>query len=147
MTKDKNIQSDIQEYGWHCLNVFDPEGINPDFVYSIGFEETYNHPEIMIFGLESSKSHHILSDIANDIKDGVALKTNTKLRNIIGGDYDVIFKEVKTNDFSKFLGTAVDYYDKPFRAWVMFWPDKNNVLPTEKGCLATNQSEALKIVI
>ena len=146
MTKDQTILSNIEEHGWHCSNVFDPEGINKDFAYSIGFEETFNHPEIMVFGLDHEVAHQILWDIVNDIKDGVKLKTDIKLNNVIGGDYQVMFKEVKIEAFSKYLGQAVDFYDQPFRAWVLLWPDKNHVLPIEKNCLATDQNEALNII-
>ncbi len=145
--KDKIIENNIKEFGWHCLNVFYPDDGKPEFTYSIGFEETYNHPEIMMFGLEADKSHHMLADIAHDIKNGVILKTDVRLKNVIGGDYEVMFKEIKQESFGQYLGTAVDYYEKPFRAWVMLWPDKHNILPTESGCLATDQNEALGIII
>lgn len=146
MENKSNIASNIDEHGWHCCNVFDHEGVSPDFAYSIGFEKTFDHPEIMIFGLEHETAHQILWDIANDIKDGAEFKTDEKLSNVIGGEFQVIFKEVKIESFSEYLGQAVDFYDKPFRAWVLLWPDKNHVLPIENNCLATEQNEALRII-
>ncbi|WP_353376432.1 DUF4262 domain-containing protein [Microbulbifer sp. NBRC 101763] len=57
-----------------------------------------------------------------------------------------MFKPISSNAYKEYLGTAVNYYGKPFRAQVMFWPGKANILPTEEGCELTIQNEALAIV-
>lgn len=143
----KDIQKDIDKYGWHFLFVFDPDGERPDFAYSIGLEESYDHPEIMVFGLDKDTAHEILSDIADDLKTGKKYQLNTKFPDVIAGDFEIMFKEVKQSAYSEYLGTAVDYYEKPFRAWVLFWPDKSNILPTEDGCSLTVQDEGREIVV
>lgn len=145
MSKEE-IQRNIQEYGWHFLFVFDPNGEHQDFSYSIGLEESFGHPEIIIFGIKRESAHAIISDIVEDIKSGIAMEPNKKLGNVIGGNFEVMFKPVTATAYKEYLGTAVDYYGKPFRAQVMFWPDKANILPTEGGCEVTIQDEALAIV-
>ena len=140
------IKQHIKEFGWHFLFVFDPEGESVDFAYSIGFEETYNQPEVIIFGLKKDTAHAILSDIALDLKNGTILKQEQKLSEVIGGGLEIMFKPVNKSAFSKYLGTAVNYYNKPFRASVMFWPDTSNILPTEQNCELTVQNEALAII-
>ncbi|WP_444919623.1 DUF4262 domain-containing protein [Microbulbifer sp. CnH-101-G] len=145
MNKEE-IQGNIKEYGWHFLFVFDPNGEYQDFSYTIGLEESFGHPEIMIFGLKKDSAHAILADIVEDIKSGVKMEPNKKLGNVIGGDFKVMFKPISSNAYKEYLGTAVNYYGKPFRAQVMFWPDKANILPTEEGCELTIQNEALAIV-
>ena len=90
--------------------------------------------------------HSILSDIEKDIRDGIVYKTNTRISDVINAEFDVMFKEVKQEFYSEYLGTAERYYKKPFRTWVMFWPDKNNVLPLEEHCEVDIQNEALQIV-
>ncbi len=141
-----DIQKHIDEYGWHCLYVFDPDGEKNEFSYSIGFEESFGHPEIIIFGLKREVAHSILSDIASDLRNGATFEPNVKLNNVIGGDLDIMFKPVKQAAFDDYLGTAVRFYQRPFRAWVMLWPDKTNILPDEEGCELTVQDEALGIV-
>jgi hypothetical protein len=116
----EKIQGHIKEYGWHFLFVFDPNGVHQDFSYTIGLEESYGHPEIMIFGLKKESAHAILADIVEDIKSGITMETNKKLGNVIGGDLEVMFKPITTSAYKKYLGTAVDYYGKPFRAQIMF---------------------------
>lgn len=100
----------------------------------------------MIFGLERETMHSILSDIANDIKNGRAFKPNVRTAGIVSDEYEVIFKLIKESLLSEYAGIAERYYKKPFRLYVMFWPDKNNILPTEPGCELTVQNEALQIV-
>ncbi|PRO71507.1 DUF4262 domain-containing protein [Alteromonas alba] len=145
MSKEE-IKKNIKEYGWHFLFVFDPNGEHEDFSYSIGLEESFDHPEIVIFGLKKESAHAIISDIVEDIKSGIKMESDKKLGNVIGGNFEVIFKPIKIRAYKEYLGTAVDYYDKPFRAQIMFWPDKSNILPTEDGCEVTIQNEALTIV-
>ena len=146
MNENNKIQSNINKYGWHFLFVFDPEGKKESFSYSIGFEETFNYPEIMVFGLEKEIAHQILTDIADDLKNGLHYEVDKKLNNVLSGDLKVVFKKVNTEAFDEFLGTAVNFYQKPFRALVMFWPDKKSLFPFEDGCVVTIQNEALKIV-
>ncbi len=66
----ESIRENIQKHGWQCQYVFDANGEKEEFSYSIGFEESFDHPEIMIFGLERETMHSILSDIASDLKEG-----------------------------------------------------------------------------
>jgi hypothetical protein len=141
-----NIEENIKKHGWQFQYVFDEKGQKEDFGYSIGFEESYKHPEIMIFGLKRETMHALLSDLASDIKAGRVFEPNNKIGNIVDNDYEVIFKPLKESMYQEYAGTAERYYQKPFRVYVMFWPDKNNVLPTEIDCKLTVQNEALKIV-
>jgi len=145
MSKEK-IKENIRKHGWHFLFVFDPNGEREDFSYTIGLEESFNHPEIIVFGLKKDSSHAILTDIVEDIKSGATMESDKKLGNVIGGDLEVMFKPLISSAYKEYLGTAVDYYSRQFRAQVMFWPDKANKLPTESGCEVTIQDEALAIV-
>ena len=47
--------SSTKEYGWEGVYVFDANDEKQPFIYSIGLEETYDHPEIMIFGLNEKQ--------------------------------------------------------------------------------------------
>lgn len=100
----------------------------------------------MVFGLEKEIAHQILTDIADDLKNGLHYEVDKKINNVLSGDLKVVFKKVNTEAFDEFLGTAVNFYQKPFRALVMFWPDKKSLFPFEDGCVVTIQNEALKIV-
>ena len=140
------VEEHIEEYGWHFQFVFDEAGKKQDFSYSIGFEKSFGHPDVMIFGLKRETMHSILTDLAQDLKNGSVFPENERVKNVLSNDYDVIFKPVKSELLGEYAGIAKDYYGKPFKVLVMFWPDRNNILPTEPGCELTVQSEALEIV-
>jgi Domain of unknown function (DUF4262) len=140
------IEQNIAKYGWQFQFVFDNEGEHPPFAYSIGFEESYNHPEIMIFGLKREIMHSMLSHVASEIKGGKVYELDKKTKNVFSGDYDVMFKNLNESYHPEYAGIAMDYYNKPIRIYVMLWPDKNNVLPTESNCQLTVQNEALGMI-
>ena len=142
----KNTKENIEKYGWEAMFVFDENEKKEPFLYTIGLEETFSHPEIMIFGLARETMHNIVSDIAKDIKEGFTAPVDEKIKGLLSGEYEVMFKAVDPKHFDDYLGHAVRYYEKRFRAIVMFWPDKNNVLPFENGSENTVQNEALGIV-
>ena len=136
----------IKKHGWLFQFVFDKEGSRQDFAYTIGLEETFNHPEIMIFGLPRETMHGILSDLVSCIREGHSFPPHQRTKNILKGGYEVIFKPLKKEQYAYYIGQAQMYYEKPFRTYVMFWPDRNNVLPIEEGCELNVQDEALDII-
>jgi len=142
----ESIKDNIQKYGWQFQYVFDADGEKEGFSYSIGFEESFSHPEVMIFGLERETMHAILSDIATDIKNGRVFSENIKTKDVLSRDYEVEFRTIKEVYLPEYAGLAMRFYQKPFRMMVMFWPDKANVLPTEPNCTLTLQNEAVAIV-
>jgi len=146
MNLDMDIKENIEKHGWQFQFVFDAKGENPDFSYSIGFEESFGHPEVMIFGLKRETMHTVLADLAHDIKKGSFFKPNVRIKDVISGGFDVLFKPLKKDKYPEYAGIATEYYNKPFRLLVMFWPDKNNILPTDQNCELTVQNEALEIV-
>ena len=139
------IAANIEKHGWDALHVFDAQGQRSDFSYSIGFEQTFGHPEIVIFGLRRDVAQTILSDIASHLVNGVRFEPYERLGNVLGPDLEVQFRPVRDHAFSEYLGRAVQFYGKPFRAWVMIWPDKEGRLPGEPGCKITSQDEAVSI--
>ncbi len=139
------IAADIEKHGWHVLHVVDAERKRPAFSYSIGFEQTFGHPEIVIFGLRRDVAQTILADIAADLGRGVRFEPYERLASVLGPDLEVQFRPVHDRAFEEYLGRAVQFYGKPFRAWVMIWPDKEGRLPGEPGCKVTSQDEAVAI--
>ncbi len=144
--ENMSIEENIKKHGWQYQFVFDDKGEKTDFSYTIGLEESFSHPEIMIFGLKREQMHAILSDLVDDIKEGRVFNPNEKTGDVVAGDFEAIFKPLKEEFFSEYAGIAKQYYKRPFRVFVMLWPDRNNILPTEPGCELTVQNEALQIV-
>jgi hypothetical protein len=147
--KDPNskVRTDIKKFGWHCLNVWPRAGDNEHtaFSYTIGLTESYSHPEIMIFGL-GDKAHGVLTECANLIKKGTRFVEGEPNGDILSGDFKVIFKPVRKDRFSEYLGTALRYYGgHAFDAFVLFWPNKQHQFPWESAEPGV-QAEALHVV-
>jgi len=144
---NSRIRANIDQYGWHCLNVWSRVGDDEHtaFSYTIGLTESYGHPEIMIFGL-GDKAHGILNECANLIKKGARFVPNEPNPDVLTGDYRVIFRPVRKECFPEYLGTALRYYGKrPFEAFVLFWPNKEHKFPWEYSEKSV-QAEALHVV-
>lgn len=141
-----SIKDNIQEHGWQFQYVFDAKGEKENFAYSIGFEETFGHPEIMIFGLKQETMHTILANLATEIRSGRHFEENIKTSNVLSGDFEVLFKNIKQEFLPQYAGIATEYYGRPFRLMIMFWPDKFNSLPTDEACTITIQNEALDLI-
>lgn len=141
------IRSDVDAFGWHCLSVSPCEGeAGESFTYTIGLVETFDHPEIMIFGLGNKVSHGILSNCVEMIRKGVAFQADIDYPGVIGAGYKVVFKKVLPEFLPEYFGAASRFYgDKPFNGLVMFWPDKAHQFPWQEAG-STAQGEALNIV-
>jgi hypothetical protein len=141
------MQLDVHRFGWHCLSVHPRAGeAGSQFTYTIGLSETFGHPEIMIFGLDSKVSHGILHDCVNMIRNGTVFLPNVAYPGVIGGDFKVLFKVVRKDCLPEYFGAAVRFYDdQDFHGAVMFWPDKHGCFPWEASG-STAQREALDIV-
>lgn len=51
---ERKLLSNIDKHGWQFTYVFDPDGLKPDFGYSIGFSKSLNAPEFIV--LDSPKT-------------------------------------------------------------------------------------------
>ncbi|MDO1558026.1 DUF4262 domain-containing protein [Brevundimonas sp. 2R-24] len=67
---DQNILDAVEEHGWFCMSVFDPEDVAPRFSYSIGFTKSLGQPEFIIFGLPADVAHGVLWNVFRALKDG-----------------------------------------------------------------------------
>ncbi len=143
---DARVRADVETFGWHCVNVHPTPGDErPGFSYTIGLTETYDHPEIMIFGL-GEKAHALLTECTELIKKGTTFVPDKPNAEVLAGSYEVIFKRVRKECFEEYLGTALRFYkERPFEALIMFWPNKDRRFPWELK-ERTLQSEALHAI-
>lgn len=144
---DAQVAHDIREYGWHCLHVlprFGEEGVG--FTYTIGLVESYDHPELMIFGLGRERSHRVLCECANMIRAGTHFPTDIRISDVLARDFDVMFRPVRRECFEEYLGTALRHYgEREFEAYVLFWPDNENQFVWDSTQLSV-QGEAMRVV-
>lgn len=139
------IAAQVEKKGWHTLHMVDSSGERNGYSYSIGFEKSFRHPEIIVFGLQPATAQLVLADMATLLRKGQRFDPYVRLANLFGADLEVEFRPVRDDAFARYLPGAVSFYGAPFRAWVMLWPDKAGRLPGEAGCRVNTQDEAVLI--
>ena len=131
--KDKHEEkaiADIKLHGVHVLNVFDPDGNDPKFNYSVGLWHSYNHPEILIFGLDADISTRLINDIADKCRNGDSIPKHGTVSPEYVNAFDVCFVEVPKSEYKDHFGWARWLYDgNNFPVLQMVYPDKHGNWP------------------
>lgn len=128
----QKVKLNIDQFGLQVIHVSSTSYL-PSFAYSIGLTETYNHPEIICFGLPNEIAHEIINDVAAMIKKGEQIKSEN-IYNEIFQDNRAIFLKVDMRNIQDYFGTALNYYgDKNFEALQLVWTDRNDKFPWEEG--------------
>ncbi len=125
-------ESDIRDFGCHVIMVLE-DNQGPAFAYSIGFQERFNHPEVLILGLPHELMHQMINEMAERIKAGARFAAGQHHPDLLS-DYDCLFVEVEKKYFDDYVGQALDYYRKrPFGVLQCLWPDKRHLFPPDAG--------------
>ncbi len=133
--------ADIERVGWTAIGVFDPEGDEPPFTYTIGLGVSYNHPELITFGLPPEVAHGVIATAIEQIKAGVDFTTqlDTDVSNIISDDFTCRFLSMSESQAQEFMLQAINFYQMieasdRFASLQLVWPDENNQYPWQDEC-------------
>jgi Domain of unknown function (DUF4262) len=125
---EKILISNIAEFGWYAVNVIEDDG-HPPWSYSIGFYDTWNHPEIIIIGRSRATAHHILNTIATNLEDNNPPDLNLPTGTLIPG-VACYFIEVSPQHYPDYVGFALWYYRKRhFPLYQLVWPSNDGQHP------------------
>lgn len=129
------IRKDIDEIGWSAIGVFPTEDDpGTTFTYTIGLRDTWDHPEMIVVGLQSELAHGILSSAITGIKEGKKYGPG-KYQDLIsdpeGAPMDALIRVVPTP--GRPLNWARMFHGKNESALQIMWPDENGKFPGEKG--------------
>jgi hypothetical protein len=124
------FDSNIDKFGLSVITV-ESTSYCPSFAYSIGLWKTYNHPEIICFGLTKKILHNIINDIAELIKHGDKINTKQTYYNIFK-DSRAEFLEVDKRNINDYFGYAIEYHNtNDFPALQLIWTDRKDRFPWE----------------
>lgn len=112
---EQKLLKNIEMYGWQCTNVFDPDGVEPDFSYSIGFAGSLGSPEFIIFGLNRKLMHSMLGSLYDHIKAGATVEQDKRWSDLLEG-FECVSKKA----------TAHDLYDNYVRSAKWLWNYQGN---------------------
>ena len=128
----KDTKLNINKFGLQVIMVGSTSYF-PSFAYSIGLTETYNHPEIICFGLPNELGHAIINDIAEIIKKGETIEKGKIYTEIFKGSRATYLKVDKRN-IDDYFKAALNYYvGKSFTALQVVWTDRNDKFPWEEN--------------
>jgi len=66
---DRKLLSDIDRVGWHVVMIPEEDG-TPGWSFSVGLFKSFNHPEVVVFGLPLELSGQVINGISAVIQKG-----------------------------------------------------------------------------
>ena len=132
---DQNFLTNVEEHGWCVTKVFKSQAeTGPEWAFSTGLFYSYQHPEIVIFGLPLDTMHKIVNNIGDEVKKGDTFEPGKEYQNIFA-KCGCRFRAVESTHYKNYLGWAIWFYEEdPFPVLQCFWPDKEGKYPWEPGC-------------
>ena len=127
---DAKLLADVREYGWHVVRILDKDD-SPGWAFSIGLYENFQHPEIVVFGLNEDVMHYLINAIGEAVREGKTFQVDGLYANLIES-YACTFKPVNEIWYGDFLGYADWFYkEQNYPVLQCFWPDRNSRFPWE----------------
>ena len=139
---EQGMVDNVAEHGCSIMSVFDPDGIEPDFSYSIGFPETTGQSEVIVFSLPKSLRASMINEIYHQLSEKkVTLRDGEKLSDLIEG-FTCVAREISDRRaIEDHLGSAI-WYNERYRgqpiekAFQIVWPGaQQGLFPWEEGCV------------
>ena len=137
---EQKLLKNIETYGWQCNNVFDPDGVEPDFSYSVGFAGSLGSPEFIIFGLRRELMQSMLASLYDQIKAGATVEHDKRWSDLLEG-YECVSKRATAHNLfqeyttvSKWLWNYQGNKGSP-EIYQIVWPGAvDGLFPWDEGC-------------
>ena len=127
---ERRILNDVTTSGCHVIKVMEDDS-GPGFAYSVGLFHNFDHPEILIVGLDLDLMHRIINNLRDDIQNGTRLHPTRRVAGILER-FDCEFRDVAVSHYRELLGCAIWFYrGTDFPALQCVWPDMNGHFPWE----------------
>jgi hypothetical protein len=134
---DEKFLENIERHGWVVTRVFrSGDETGPEFAYSTGLFLNYQHPEIIIFGLDLGNMHTIINNIGDMVKKGQRFESGKEYQDIFAR-CGCEFRDVDVSRYKAYLGWAIWFYESyQFPTLQCFWPDRRGLYPWSSTCSA-----------
>jgi hypothetical protein len=125
---DRKLLADVEQPGWHVIAVQEDEE-GPGFAYSIGLYHTFEHPEVILFGLPVRVMHQTINVLGEQITSGKRFEHLDESGDILDG-YHVRFRTVEGSHYREYLGYARWFHQgDAFAVIQCVWPDSRHRYP------------------
>jgi len=134
---EQKVLDDIAEHGWHVVAI-KKDRYGPGFTYTIGLMETWRHPEVILFGLDTKTMYDMLAVLVNDVREGADYRESGSYGDILEG-FDCFTLPVHPSRHAEYLGYAMWHRRHVGKAGTLeaiqlFWPDRKGRFPWEHAC-------------
>ncbi len=139
---DQKIVDGVEKHGWYALSVSPAaDSDDPDewFTYTIGLQKTHGWPEIILFGLDGTTAHGVLSDAiseceAKGVRPAAGMELTETVKNCSARLVENPAIPFNYLGFANWYATHVGMPDPPDRLQLV-WPDKNGFFPDDPRCV------------
>ncbi|MEO0498077.1 MAG: DUF4262 domain-containing protein [Pseudomonadota bacterium] len=137
---DQELLANVEKHGWQFTFVFDPDGVEPDFAYSVGFTSSLNAPEFIVFGLPQEVMSHMLWEIYRQIQTGTSPSDGMRWENLLEGFDCISRKAVHPGVHSQYLISADWFWREQGKegnpdVFQIVWPGaRDGLFPWDDGC-------------
>ena len=127
----ERILQDIAKYRLHVAFV-ESDGYSPRFGYSIGLFKEFNHPELLVIGLDLESTGAIINSAKKEIEKGTKFLEGINYPDFLV-DLPIRFVDVQLAHYPDYLGYAGWYNDNSFDfpTLQIVWPDREGNFPWE----------------
>jgi len=125
---EARVLADIGEYGVHIVHVLEGDQ-GHGFSYTVGLTCSFEHPEVIVFGLPEQIAHELLNAIADNASNGAQYVAGATADDLLHG-YPVRMLGVAADDHGDYLGLAQWAYEgAEFEVVQLVYPDKQGRWP------------------
>lgn len=130
---DLRLVADVAQSGWHVVVAPEHRG-TPGFAHTVGLFRSFDHPEVMCFGLPPDALGACVDRVGDLVRAGVRFADGTASGGIFQG-HDVVFRNVSRNWYPEYLERALWYHGgSEFPVLQCLWPDTRGRFPWDRWC-------------
>ena len=134
MDHDDKIAWVVETNGWCAEPVAameDPP--TPGYTYTIGFESSYDHPEVVIFGLQPVMARGLIEMLAVHIDAGGVIPDGMFV-GLLDNDLPAAMLPVDMEEHAALFAGATRFHGRDdYRVCQFVWPDRNGKMPWDEG--------------
>jgi len=128
---DLRVRSDIETYGWHVAKIAGDDKA-PPWAFTIGLEHNFEHPEVLVVGMDLALLHGLLNQIGEQVKRGRRFAAGERPEGVLER-HPPAFRLALPRWHGAFVGNAAWFYrEQSFRVLQCFWPDADGHLPWDE---------------
>lgn len=137
---ERGIIANLREHGCQVNLVFDPDGEQPGFGYSIGFTETVDQPEVITFGLSRELMKSMINETLQQCRNGLVLTDGAVIDGLLEGHSCIARKVHPSQIVNDYVNSALWYHkartgERLTDVVQIVWPGAvDGLFPWDDGC-------------